>query len=749
MAISETVVPLDAPVPAASVDRSSSGITLLFGATAFVGAALLFVVQPLVARLILPSYGGSATVWSTSSLFFQVLLLLAYGYAHWSTARGGRQWQPRAHLVVLLLPVLVLPVAIPGDAAPGADVAPALWLLRTLVLMVGLPFAVLATTGPLLQRWYSWGDHRRSGDPYFLFAASNLGSFGGLLAYPLLVEPNLTLAAQRSWWSAGFLVFVLLTGACALSVRRCDPRPGAGSGRTQPSSPDARHRAPGPSPSQVLVWMGLAFLPSSLMLGVTAHLSTDVAAIPLLWVVPLAIYLASFVVAFARTSRAAPSRMTRAAVAVTFLVAVTSVGSDTMPVSVSIGLNLLMLALVAYAAHARLATTRPPPEHLTGYYLVVATGGALGGLLNGLIAPMVLDRVLEYPLVLTAVPLLLLGLSGGDDSWLVRQVQADPVRAVALAVTAGLLPVLLQAGLWASATSLLATVAMLSGALVVGWGLTRLPGALVFALVVFFVVATVGDSRGVLERSRTFFGSYTVVDRGGLHELVHGTTVHGTQFRTPSRRNTPTAYYSRTGPLGDVLALRSRSRVAAVGLGAGTVAAYGSPGQELTFFEIDPEIVRIASDPELFSYLADSPATIKTVVADGRLGLESAAPGSYDAIVLDAFSSDAIPVHLLTEEAMRTYVERLSPDGILVVHISNRAFDLEPVLAGNAQRLGLSAAIGRGGAGPDGATESVWVALGGPTSGVTELAASGGWDELGQRRVHWTDDYSSVLSVLR
>jgi spermidine synthase len=740
MAISQHVVALDAiELEPQSVRRPSWARAALFGTTAFVGAGLLFVVQPLIAKLILPSYGGSATVWSTSSLFFQVLLLMAYAYGHWSTSRLGPAWQPKAHLVVLLLPLVALPLAIPNNAAPPADASPALWLLRTLILVIGLPFAVVATTGPLLQRWYSWGDHRRSEDPYFLFAASNLGSFGGLLAYPLLIEPHLTLASQRAWWSGGFFVFVALTATCALSVRRS----------SQPAHEAAAVRVPAtarPARVQVLTWMALAFLPSSLMLGVTAHISTDVAAIPLLWVVPLAIYLATFVLAFARTSRVPPKRVTQWAVAVSFAVALTSVGLGALPVPLTIALNLIMLALVAYAAHARLAAERPSTEHLTGYYMVVATGGALGGLLNGLVAPMVFDRVLEYSLALMVVPLLLVGVRGDGETWLARQVDTNRVRAATIAIGILVVPLVLGLAL-RSADPGTRTALLTFLALAVGWWFAHLPKAMAVALVVFFVVGAIGETRGVLERSRTFFGSYTVTSENGMHQLVHGTTVHGTQFRDRARRDIPTTYYSSTGPLGDVFT-SERENVAVVGLGTGTVAAYGRQGQTLTFFEIDPEIVRIARDPGLFSYIEDSDATVKTVVGDGRLGLAEAAPGSFDMILLDAFSSDSIPVHLLTEEALRTYIDRLTPDGLLVVHISNRMFQLEPVLASAADRLGLSAAVGRGAAGKEGSSASTWVALGSDTA-VDQLRARPDWDALGTRQVRWTDDYSSILSVLK
>ena len=742
MAIDEQVAAVPTPAASRRGSPTSRLHTTLFALTAFVGAGLLFVVQPLVARLLLPSYGGSATVWSTSALFFQVLLLLAYGYSHWSTRRLGRPWQPRLHLVVLLLPVVALPLAIPSDAEPAVDASPVLWLLRTLVLVIGLPFAVVATTGPLLQRWYSWSDHARSDDPYFLFAASNLGSFGGLLAYPLLIEPRLTLAEQRGWWSVGFVVFDVLTAGCALSVRGRRPAVEAVEHGALPAGAPAARL----TQRQMVRWAALAFLPSSLMLGVTSHISTDIAAIPLLWVVPLAIYLATFVVAFARTSRVGPVRLTRVTVAVAFVMAVFSLVPHLASVGAAVALNLLMLGLVAYAAHARLAAERPPAEHLTAFYLVIAGGGALGGLLNGFIAPVVFDRVLEYALVLVAVPLLLAG-TPAPTSWLTRQWHSGRVRAATVLVFAALAPLCLQVALEAGAGHGLAVLGLLLLGLVTSWWLARIPSALVAGLVLLFVVATVSESSGVIARSRTFFGSYVVESHDDVHTLVHGTTTHGTQLRSPGSRSIPTTYYSRQGPLGEAFELGTRQSVGVVGLGTGTVAAYGSPGQTMTFFEIDPEMVRMASDPDLFSYVEDSAAEVDMVVGDGRLRLAATDPGSFDLIVLDAFSSDSIPVHLLTEEAMQTYADRLAPGGLLLVHVSNRVFDLEPVLAGAADSLGWSAALGRG-AGADHAAVSVWVALDADGSATDHLRRDAGWRELGPRQVRWTDDYSSILSVL-
>ncbi len=722
--------------------REDRLLVALFATTAFSGAALLFVVQPLVAKLLLPSYGGSATVWSTSSLFFQVLLLAAYWYVHWSTGRLGHRWQPRLHVGLLILPALVLPIALPANAAPDGDGYPALWLLRTLILMIGLPFAVVATTGPVLQKWFSWTTSSRAHDPYFLFAASNLGSFGGLLAYPLVIEPTLSLAHQRLAWSVGFLIFAALTLLCSRAA-------GASSNMlTRDAATVARRRL---SRRQVLYWTGLAFLPSTMMLGVTAHLSTDVAAIPLLWVVPLAIYLATFVLAFRRKTRDHPVGVTRAALAVTFVAVATSLLRDAVVMLVLV--NLVMLALVGFAAHARLANDRPATDQLTSYYLVIAFGGALGGLLNGLVAPMVFDRVLEYPLALLAVPLLMIGVGAAPRGWLARQLAANRVRAGVVTLCVAVAAVGFQLALTTRSLGWLGTISLVTLILVFGWVMAWQPVVLLIAMLVVLGISQGQGSRDSIDQSRTFFGSYTVHETSELHVLTHGTTVHGTQFQAAARRSTPTSYYSRSGPLGDLFTTLDTDRfdrVAVVGLGTGTVAAYGRPGQTMTFFEIDAGIVSIARDPELFSYLDESAADVETVVGDGRLRIGEYPAEAFDLIVLDAFSSDSIPIHLLTQEALASYADRLAPDGVLMVHLSNRIFDLEPVLASAAQVLGWRAVLGEEGGADQGATASEWVAISADQAAADRLLAGPIWREVDLTdQVRWTDDYSSILSVLR
>jgi hypothetical protein len=717
--------------------------TLMFAATAFFGAAMLFLVQPMVARLLLPRYGGSATVWSTSSLFFQVVLLLGYVYTD-RTSRLGPRRQRMVHGVVLLLPLLALPLALPSGE-PGTDVSPVLSLLRTLAVVVGVPFLVLATTGPLLQKRYSWLGLARSSDPYFLFAASNLGSFVGLLMYPLLIEPFFSLGQQERLWSIGFVVFMALTGCCLLlpGGRRAQ--------HTAPIGPTAMPTAAESGESgdermtltRILGWTAWAFLPSALMLAVTSHISTDIAAIPLLWVVPLGIYLATFIGAFARGSRQPPVLVTRIAVALAAVASFSALVDVThQPVWLAITIQMGMLAVVAFAAHSRLAANRPGPARLTTFYLVVAFGGALGGLLNGVVAPLLFNRVLEYPLIIVTVPLLMLGLNGRSSG------EAKPrqrVRllavAVLLLVPAAAMSVVLQRGTTAS------LILVLAGCSALVWSLTRSPRLLCAVLVLSQVVLLVISDVGVVDRRRTFYGSLSVKANEDQHLLYDGTTLHGTQFLN-SRSRTPTSYYARSGPLGDVFGSRSFRDVAVVGLGAGTVAAYGEPGQTMTFFEINPAVVSVARDPQLFTYVTDSAANVSVQTGDARMGLQSVPESSEDLIILDAFSSDSIPVHLLTQEAVHMYAARLRTGGLLAIHISNNTFDLRPVLRADADALGWVGLVGRG-EGSDRATPSTWVVLASTAQGLRELDSRPGWSPLPPRSVTWTDDYSSVLRVLR
>ncbi|HET8988894.1 MAG TPA: fused MFS/spermidine synthase [Humibacillus sp.] len=730
-----------APATASEQTRAvwNRSAAVLFVVTAFVGASLLFVVQPMIARLVLPSFGGSATVWSTSSLFFQVLLLAGYLYTHITTTRLGPTLQPPVHLVVLLLPLLGMPVALPAVVAPPGDSSPVWWLVRVLALTIGLPFVVVAATGPLVQRWYAWLGGPRSEDPYFIFAASNLGSFVGLLSYPFVIEPRLTLAQQQLAWSWGFALFAVLVASCGvvtwLAVRS---RAAAGPSHHAAMAEPARDRRP--SGRSVRRWIVLAFLPSAMMLAVTAHVSTDIASMPLLWVVPLAVYLASFILAFARTSRSVPPILGRFAVGATFAALLASTVADRVPTLVGVVLNMTMLALVSYTAHAQLAVERPPVAQLTSYYLVISLGGALGGVLNGLVAPVLFDRILEYPIVAMLVPVLLIVPTA---STLRRPFVGRLNRLLVTALT-GLGFVLVAAK--TTGTPWWPAMLVIGAAMVIGWYAAR-RREIAVTLMVAVTMMLVLNTPGTLDRGRTFYGAYRVAEVGDQHVLSHGTTLHGTQF-VDGRRTEPTTYYARTGPLGDVLDRPGVDDVAVIGLGAGTIAAYGRSGQTMTFIEIDPEVVRIAKDPRLFTYLGASAAQIETLVGDGRLEMEKLPERSFDLIVLDAFSSDSIPVHLLTREAMRLYESRLKPDGVIAVHISNRVLDLRSVVRAGADVIGRQAILGTGLQSDAGASTTEWVVIASPET-VRGLLTRKGWGTIELPPVVWTDDYSSILSVLR
>jgi hypothetical protein len=715
--------------------RSGAAIAGLFTVTAFVGAGLLFTIQPLVARLLLPAYGGSATVWSTCSLFFQTLLIVGYVYSHVTTTRIPRRAQPWLHLVVLATPLLVLPVVLPTDAVPGTDHSPVGWLLRSLVVMIGLPFVVLATTGPLLQRWYSWSDGPRREDPYFLFAASNVGSFGGLLAYPFLVEPRLTLDQQGVAFTGGFVVFAALTAGCAVVASR-------GSASRQEvvvATPSTQ-----PSWAELARWCGYAFVPSCLMLAVTHHLSTDVAPIPLLWVAPLALYLATFVAAFAVRSRVVTATWPRAAAGLGMATLALAPLAASLSLWVTITVNLLLVVVAGYAAHRLLAARRPSAEHLTTYYLAVAVGGALGGVVNGLLAPVLFDRVLEYGLVVALLPLLGLGATwptagsvGTRTRWL--------VGGLLLVLVAAAVPALLDSRGGGVMVALLALAAFT----LLGWVLAKMPVGMTVALLVVVLTTAVVSDNGVVDRERTFYGSYTVHATDLMTSLDHGTTMHGLQLTAPSLRDEPTTYYGREAPLGDLFGELQPVRTAAVGLGVGTLAAYGEPGDRITFLEIDEAVAEIARDERYFTFLSDSAADVDVRIGDGRLLMADQPEHGVDLVVLDAFSSDAIPVHLLTQEAFTLYADRVAAGGAIAVHVSNRHFDLVPVLAAARTHLGWAGAVGRGGEGIE-VRPSTWIVLSPDHTLVDALLSLERWQplDLGDT-VEWTDDYSSVLTVLR
>lgn len=708
----------------------------LFACTLAVSALLLFWAQPMFGRMALPLLGGAPAVWSTAMAFFQAALLAGYAYAHLATRLLTPRAQAALHLSLLAAAALTLPIALPGGWRPPAEGTPIPWLLGLLAVGVGAPFFVASATAPLLQAWFARTAHKDARDPYFLYAASNLGSLAALIGYPLAVEPLLGLTEQSWAWAAGYGALALLVALCAFAAR----------GGTAP----ALAEAPPTSWAARARWVALAFVPASLLLGVTQHITTDLAAVPLFWVAPLALYLLTFVVAFARRP-AIPHWLSLKLQVVLLLAVALTFFWQIKALWLVFALHLGAFFFTALVCHGELAKARPPAARLTEFYFYMSLGGVLGGAFNAFAAPLLFDGVLEYPLMLALAGLLRPTLREGPRS-----------RLWDLALPAALALALLPK---AQAAELGVAVFVLYAATLGLFAYSFAERPLRFALAVALVlVAGAGDrpgGRDALHQARSFFGVHRVLadERAGVRILLHGTTIHGVQSADPARRAEPLAYYHREGPLGQVFeALGPRiSRVGAVGLGAGAAACHRRDGQQWRFFDIDPTVARIARDARWFSYLEACAPEAPVTLGDARLTLADQPDGAFHLLILDAFSSDAIPLHLLTREAVALYMRKLAPGGVALLHISNWHLDLEPVVARLAAEAGLAGRVQHFRF-PDQAAareayrfSTSWAALARSEADLGRLAHDERWSLLvpPPSQALWTDEYANLIGALR
>ncbi len=751
-------------------------LPLLFATTLFLSAALLFLVQPLVGKLLLPLLGGTPAVWNTCLVFFQGLLLAGYYYAHAATDRLGVRRQARWHLALLLLAPAALaagwllagsPVPVLGRLVPVDEEFPVLPVLALLTVAVGAPVLVLATTGPLLQRWRA----AAGTDPYVLYAASNAGSLVGLLAYPLAVEPTLSLTTQQHLWAAGVVVYVVLVAWCAaLTAGRDDPVQPSGVEGEMPPNPWAQPDAPLPA-RRVLRWLALAALSSALLNAVTAHLTTDLAPMPLLWVVPLALYLISFILVFARWPERLHRLVGRVAPMLLLFLIVVLVTDAREPLALVLGLHLGVFFVLTLLCHGELARDRPPATQLTAFYLYLSLGGVLGGLCSALVAPVVFHRVglVEYPLALVLAALVRPPPS--------EQTLSDRPRLgdVAAPLILGLATVALVVGVPrllgpppapsspdAVVDRLLRGGLMFGVPAVLAFTLVRRPARYALALAALLLASALdpGPHGRALYTERNFFGTLRVTRSadGQFYRLVHGTTQHGQQrIDDTADPPKPLMYYHPTGPAGrvlDRLPAGRRRRVGAVGLGCGAMASYARPGEEWVFWEIDPAVVRVARDTGYFTYLGRCKGDLRIVLGDARRQLEREPGGRFDLLILDAFSSDAIPVHLLTREALALYLDKLAPNGLLLFHVSNRYLDLPPLLARLAEAHDPPLAARVDDDSPtsaqeaDGKMRSVWVLLARSADDLREACKDIHWQPIPMRPGPvWTDTFSNLLGV--
>lgn len=715
---------------------------LLFVSVVLTGSFLLFLIQPLVARFALPLLGGAPNVWNSAMLVFQALLLGGYAYAHMLGKLPIRN-QVTIHLSLLSLAVLTLPIEIPDIRSPSSGWE-VLWVPLLIGLAIGPVFFLVAAQASLMQRWFFTAPG--ADNPYALYAASNLGSFAGLLTYPFWLEPRMALADQSRFWTLGYLALIALVALAAVTRWNAghaatDPTPGQGDKRLDQRT--------------VLFWLALAAVPSGLMLSTTTLLTTDIMAMPLLWVIPLGLYLLSFSVAFS-TSGDWANILTRFAP-----VLLLSAGSLAMisggQANPAIALAMVgLLFVLAVALHGRLYALRPSPERLTFFYLIVAAGGALGGVFTSLLAPVLFDWVYEHAILLLAAALLLPQKSFVEalgNFW--RNSRAGKVLAcIFLSVAAVLAWRLVESTSEGNGPEILGLVSALIaiGVLFIGLRWAYL------AVLALLMLGNGGISTLELStqgaRSRTYFGVYSVVEPEGqgIRQLNHGTTVHGKQWLDEARHLEPTSYYGRSSGVGIALESLSRdARVGVVGLGAGTLACYRLPGQSWTFFEIDPQILEYSQDGT-FSFLPRCSPDARVVIGDARLELAKKRFG-FDLLAIDAFSSDSIPLHLMTEEAFTTYGRGLNRDGLLLVHVSNRYIDLAPMVSALA-----NAGDWHGRLRHDqddlaaGLSPSVWIVLSRDKRRLSQLEQEDkfSWEELPPPSSRaWTDDNASILPILR
>jgi len=732
----------------------------LFVATTFSSAALVFLVQPMVAKLVLPLLGGSASVWNTSMAFFQIALLAGYGYAHLLQRIASARRQALVHCLALLAAAAALPLRVNGLAGPPSSAHPQLWLLAELALAIGPPFAVLSATAPLVQAWYARTLGAAQGkEPYALYAASNLGSLLALLAYPLAVEPLAPLADQRYGWSAGYLAFIMLMAALALFVTRAHGAAGEGA---HAAAADGRT-----SWAERARWIGLAAIPSSLMLGVTSYITTDVASAPFLWVAPLALYLLTFIVAFqARPAIRPQLTLTLQAAAVAVCAALLPFRSTFFLLQLAV--HLAAFFLTALMCHQHLVSRRPEPARLTEFYLCLSVGGVVGGAFNAFLAPVIFDNVYEYPIVL-ALSCLARPWGARTPGWAWGLLAAGLAAALAAPAAAtfanhpearplfGLLAPTAAFGLTVKALLMLAVLAAFLLR-------ARAPLFLVLVAVISIGAGAAADRVDTRVSWRSFFGvlrqSQGVVPSlgGPVHMLAHGTTLHGAQARSPAFRCHPLVYYTPHTPIGQVFTAEQKRapdlRIGAVGLGTGSVAAYVRPSDRLTFFEIDPLVVRVSTDPRYFSYTTEcARGRVDYVIGDARLTLARQPADSFDILLIDAFSSDAVPAHLLTVQAVRGYLAKLKPDGVLILHLSNRNLDLMDPAQAVARAAGGWAMVqsthppkglANGWESPE---DAVIVAR--SHQALAPFAADGQWTTADPFRARpWTDDYMNLAGAL-
>ena len=684
---------------------------LLFASTILLSAFLLFLVQPIIAKQILPWFGGTSAVWITCLVFFQVVLLAGYTYAHVITRRLSPRRQSQLHIALLLVSLLFLPIVPSVALKPAADTDAALRIIVLLTATIGLPYFLLSTTGPLLQKWVAPNFPEKS--VYRLFALSNFGSLIGLLAFPFAIEPFSTSTTQSWVWSAAYALFVLACSLSAWQVGRRSASPhtipiGDTSAAEAKPTPVAEVAAPAPRMADYLLWLAFSVLGSVMLLASTSHITQNIASVPFLWVLPLSLYLLTFVIAFeGRGGRGWYEQNWWLFITLMLIVGMAaglSASRGVLDVGLAVPLYTVGMFMSVLFCNGELAHRKPAPRYLTHFYLTISLGGALGGMFVGLVAPRIFPTYLELPL--------------------------------ALVLLAGLAIVVAWHNRWLVGPAIVASLATLWYA---GEYLTFMRDDVVFM-------------------ERNFYGTLRVREQGTgdlqVRRLLHGVILHGEQYTIHADRLEPGTYYARTSGAGRAIAAKQAAgpvRIGVVGLGVGTLSAYGRAGDAIRFYELDPDVLKLARSH--FGYLNASAASLEFALGDARLSLErelaQGKPQKFDVLAIDAFSSDSIPVHLITREAIRLYMQHLAPTGVLAIHISNRFLDLKPVLANIAREDGLQVRLVSD-TPPDPASMTDWVLIAAtPDAFNAENLSVAEAIEPTPGFSLWTDQFNNLLDVLK
>jgi len=742
---------VDIPVSHLGKSRASWALVSVFTLSIFLSATLLFSVQPLFAKLVLPLLGGSSSVWNTAMVFFQGMLLGGYIYAHLISKYLKLPIQILCHAVILSLGLFFLPLAVASGWTPPEGGAQAYWLIGLFAVSVGMPFFAISANAPLLQRWFSRTEHKDADDPYFLYAASNAGSLLSLCLYPIVFEPLLRLQEQTGLWATGYwvLIAVILSAGIFAALHQKTQSPVAEKVVASVSKVTTKQR---------LFWIFLAFIPSSLMLGVTSHMANNIASAPFLWIIPLALYLLTFVIVFAKRPIVTPKQL---AILFPWVILVALIAGFVLKlfVLVSIGLSLICYFIIALYCHGRLVEARPDVGNLTEFYIWMSFGGVLGGVFNALIAPAIFPNVYEYLIILIAAQLAVPPKT---------ETSFDVIKSKAIHLAKYVfLGLVIYKGF--AMLGLDARIGAFIGGGVFLLGLSRMRGQtktffldLGILAVLVMVLPTLYHKPILTDRS--FFGVLHVKEveskHGLVHKFIHGDTIHNYQFLDADKRKIPLAYYA-PGNTFDMAMQAARVEspqmtIAMVGLGAGAMACYEKPGDSWTYYEIDPAVVDMATNPKYFSFMSDCSTASDIRIGDARMTLEALAPASQDMIVVDAFSSDSIPTHLLTTEALELYRSKLKQDGLMFFHTSNRVMDVASVVVRLADEAGLASRYVETSDFSDKEYGEFYIASTGVLIG-NERRIIAATDKALEWKIldpspsvkAWSDDYSSILGSIK